>query len=193
LVRSQISVSLGRFFFPIIVLVFTVFIEPVYAGDKPAFRGIPGNTIFIELGGTSYFYSFNYERKLFRIGNFCTACRLGVGRIAMSFSSWEMDLAYPFSLYGIWQWGKRWFAEIGPGITYKKHGHKEDELEPVLWRKSTHLTFCAGIRYVGERGLMLRADFTPSWILKYINHSLRNLPAQQLPLAGFSVGFSFGK
>ena len=124
--------------------------------------GIPKNSVYGELGGNGLFGSINYERILALPDKVALAPRAGLGVWAGLIPLIELDF-----LFG----GKHSF-EIGPGYSV------------VFAADGSVVTFRAGYRYMGKKGLLIRAA-PMLWL------GIDNGEAHPLAHLGLSVGYSF--
>ena len=127
------------------------------------------NTLFIEMGGKSIWYSFNYDRYFFLIDKFKISASLGYSFLNAKNQAIIPQLAL---LYG----KKNWNTELGFGYTIQKYNNPKSGFPSY--------SLSLGMRYQPMKGgLFFRAAITPLFGL--------NLPISVLPWAGLSLGYTF--
>lgn len=146
----------------------------IYQNDAPKIRR---NTIYGELLGSGFLFSLSYEHEMFRDQNFRLNARLGVGTAIF------VNAVPLIGINGLL--GKREnFFEVGMN-TIRTYAFG------IMGGESTFLLAnpVLGYRYVGEKGLVFRASFTPFFSLfdpeDWVSDDFF------LPFGGISVGYSF--
>ncbi len=150
------------------------FASTSYAQEAPAFRK---NAVYAEIGGTAVKASISYERlKPLKSGN-TLAMSIGLSAPVTI----EGTEVYMVPLQFNWLLGKSASrAELGFSINPAYHTYTSFKSTPEE-RSGQYYTAMPsiriGYRYMGPKGLVFRAGYTPMLVL--------------FPWAGISVGYSF--
>lgn len=135
--------------------------------------------VYLELFGSSYTYSFNYEHFLYKDPNMAITGRIGAGYLPPEkyLNSWNAILGMNLLLGSETHY-------VETGLAYLSLYHDES-------RQLKHYTsFYMGYRFqLKPNGLMLRAGLTP-----YYTPYDYKLSYEEIPLTlygGISVGYSF--
>lgn len=145
------------------------FIMAQYDDEVETYIEPKGNNCwFIELGGSALFWSFNYEKYLYRNYNksFTWTGRVGIGYSPINYrllNSVYLDngsITMPFNTSMVYGKGKE-KLELGLGYTLATKNLVEREIFPTL---------LAGFRVVDNNGTLLKILYTPHYRNeKYVN------------------------
>jgi hypothetical protein len=165
-------------------------------------REIPGNSIYLDIGGHLALGSLNYERILFHARDFYLSARIGAGYIPPSIST----ISLIGLVNGIYQVSDVFCLEIGFGVAgtytywkgyYTESGTDSDTIyHPADSFIDPVLTGFAGIRVQKKKGFLFRFGLTPMIELTDdIEHRTvyKQLEATDtfIPWLGMSFGYSF--
>lgn len=143
------------------------------------------NSVFAEIGGNGLLYSANLDRILFENNKIRFALRVGYNyfptgnQIGFTVVPSEISFLYNFA-------GENNFFEFGTGITWYKLKEKIDN-EEILFG-------CAriGYRYQPyEGGIFFKAGFTPTFILKEMDPSIKKKYNSLKGFIGLGIGYTF--
>ncbi len=159
-----------------------------FRNSKP--ESFPENSLYLEIPGSSYLIgSVNYERLSVRSGIFYLMSRFGIGYGRFD----EKNLiSFPLMMNGVFQLTNKFALEVGVGGTLMYQFWNEKQNAYTKYPRSLFdpvLTGFAGIRYVREDGLLVRAGFTP------LLDVLMDIPVMKnkfTPWFGASLGYVFG-
>ncbi len=161
---------------------------PAQSKDLIYHRTYPNNSVFIEIGGNSFFFgSLNYERIFLNKDFFYLSGRIGVG---YGYFIDQIQSA-PIVINGIFQIYHTLAVEVGAGLSLVRYGI-ETEMGSGIWNYQYEFapTGIAGIRIQAKNGFLFRLDFTPLYDQIIIK---RESGYNIIPWFGFSLGYSFGK
>lgn len=164
-------------------------------------RAIPGNSIYLELGGQAIFISLNYERIFYHGGNFYLSGRTGIGDMPSFYNT----LSFPLLANGIYQVSDRFLCELGIGLSLTYTFWPDSEGSGGLFGSASIesgsffdplLTGVAGIRIQGKKGFLFRLCFTPLIELTKDTengtlYKQFNTNKSFIPYVGMSFGYSF--
>ncbi len=154
------------------------FASITYAQEAPVFRK---NAVIAELGGTGVFGSISYERRITLKNNAIFAPSIGIAPAFPERSQNVESKFYMIPLQFNWLLGKSTSkVELGFSINpaYTTGVSFANTPEERTSREFGALpSFRVGYRYMGRKGLEIRAGYTP---IIFLN-----------PWAGVSVGYSF--
>jgi hypothetical protein len=136
------------------------------------------NGVFLELGGSAYYYSFNYERYL--------SCGL-TGRVGLAFFPGKNSVVIlPLTIGKIYGSSKH-HLEIAGGPTFVNYQYINNDI-PRERRTSIAITCFFGYRYQKpDRKFFARAGFTP--FCNVFNSDRMISPI--IPWLGIGSGFRF--
>lgn len=152
-------------------------------------KGTPDHAAYLELGGTAYYYSLNYERKLLQRGTFALFARLGLEYLPMR----QADRMIHIPFGGNMTFGqKKSRIELGmaalfridfnPGVGFGEGFYLTDPPTRIFLAPSVGWRFHAKPNEYGE-SFFLRVGFTPLIGMDVF----QSLP-YFLPHGGISVG-----
>lgn len=149
------------------------------------------NAVYLELGGTGMFYSFNYDRIFYQKGAFKTAARAGISILPINIAGRNyLGYILPLELTAMFGRSKH-HLEIGTGLTPYLAPARNRGFDPVFerYRVAANMPFRLGYRYQKkDEGFFFRAAYTPA--IEFSSHF--NLGTHfHLLHGGLSVGKSF--
>ncbi len=160
------------------------------------------NNIYIELGGKGLFYSVNYERKLFSLGEkmFATGS-LGFSLFpGMTKVQNSMDVMLPFSISIHKHLKKSHFLVFGTGTTFYRYmindieiSNENIDLQPLIARLKPINEFFGhvNLEYRHQKpkgGFMFKAGITPLFFKKMQN--FQGINSAQLS-GNIGIGYGF--
>ncbi len=125
--------------------------------EQNDFKSIALNNWYVELGGASMFYSFNYEKFLFKTEYTALVGRVGIGYNPLDYTFLNKvyldrsTMMVPFTSQFLFGKGKEKF-EVGVGFTLLAKSLNEREIVP---------TGVLGFRVVDTNKILLRISYTP--------------------------------
>ena len=125
---------------------------------------IPHNTAYIELGGNSGLYSFNYERILINTVAFKFFSRIGAGPLPNGKHLSQIYLVEENFCFG--KQGK--YFETGLGLTFQHKWVEDcDETKTYAYDNLYYGIFRMGVRFQSEaNGSVFRVGLTPTMYYK---------------------------
>lgn len=166
------------------ILFVATFLSAVAFGESAAEESSPAkNSVFTSFGGASVYYSVNYERLVYEIGDFDFAARAGVGT---SFSSvlYPSDINFPFGISV--SYGKKGH-KISGGLSSAIHLLDQYDFEEDSESVESRLLFSPSLGYKfrpSDGGMFINAGFTP---LVYFN----SISTTASPWIQVGVGWTF--
>ena len=130
-------------------------------------KRMPRNFLYAEILGSSYFYSFNYERTVFNKTSLTITIRAGLGFAPTTFISW-----YTFTSHFIFG-RKKHFLEAASGITCIQSGDLAIAV-PIMF----------SWRYHGKKGMFMRIGLC---VMPIFHKEIEGV----LGWPGFSIGKGF--
>ena len=146
------------------------------------FNNLPKNSIYIELLGSAWAGSINYERCLFAKSNYAINGRVGLFAYPSVYPGWFVFIPilvnYQFNIKKVTSF------EIGAGQLFIPGLH--------LNEYNVNLIGNFGLRLIIRKNFLIKINFTPQ--LFYFNKKYYFIKDQNfIPWGGVSFGYSFGK
>lgn len=154
------------------------------------------NSVYAEFLGNGFAYSFNYERLIYNDEKLAIATRIG---IAPGFVPMFTGFGLPLEANITFLRHNGHMAEMGPGFTWfygkSRYRNEKRELVNTGFYNVCDVTIRIGYKYVGTKGLLLRAAFIPTFAVVSPTEVRENnffpMGKKFTPWAGISVGYAF--
>lgn len=165
---------------------------PIFLAQSNSETLIPKNSLYLEIGGNAGYYSFNYERIIYRKGVFDFGARVGIAILPHKIGSktyWESLV--PLELIGLLGRSKH-HLEIGLGYTQSYAAVAKPSTTSIGFGFDNYdygsaMFFRIGYRYQKpEGGLLFRIGLTP-----YIDFA--NGGREEKTFVPIFAGISIGK
>lgn len=154
------------------------------------------NAVYAEFLGNGFAYSLNYERQIYSDEKLAIGARIG---IAPGFIPMFTGFGLPLEANVSFLRKNGHMAEAGPGFTWfygkSKFRNENRELINSGYYNVCDITLRIGYKYVGTRGLLIRAAFIPTFAVVSPSVVRENnffpMGKTFTPWGGISVGYVF--